>query len=170
MLTQRRTRFSLHYSWQNIGRGIIIYAVGDSVAALILDEFLISRLIGMMLVGGTFYALEIPNYFRWIDSILPEEQGFFASFQRTTLAMLYFNPVWIARHLFFIHLFSGEWHKIGWGLLTLSVLSFIINIPISLLANYLIQNKLTYEWRFMASAVFSALMSIYYGLSETLFG
>jgi len=37
MLTQRRARFSLHYNWQNIGRGIIIYGVGDSIAALILD-------------------------------------------------------------------------------------------------------------------------------------
>jgi len=49
------------------------------------------------------------------------------------------------------------------------MLSFVANIPISFVANYLIQNKFKLPWRFMASAIFSALMAIYYAMSETIF-
>ncbi|RKZ81315.1 MAG: hypothetical protein DRR19_22425 [Candidatus Parabeggiatoa sp. nov. 1] len=162
-------KISLNYTWLNIWRGIIIYSVGDTIAALILAEFSIYRLVGIMFVGGTFYALEIPNYFRWIDSQIAESRNLHDSVKRTMLAMLYFNPIWIARHLFFIHLFSGNWHQMSWALITVSLWAFVVNIPISLLANYLIQNKLSYHWRFFGSAVFSGLMAIYYAFSEVFF-
>jgi hypothetical protein len=165
-------KISLSYTWQNILNGMIIYSVGDSIATLILNEFSISRMVGIMFVGGTFYALEIPNYFRWIDNKMAEKSGnlLLDYFKRTMLAMLYFNPVWIARHFFFIHFFAGNWQKIGWELLTLGMWYFFVNIPISLLANYLIQIKLPYHRRFFGSAVFSVLMAIYYALSEAFFG
>jgi len=55
-------------------------------------------------------------------------------------------------------------------LLNIAFLSFAVNIPISFFANFIIQTKTKLHWRFVASATFSALMAIYYALSETIFG
>ncbi len=159
----------MRYSKENILKGAIIYASGDTIASLIIDEFLWIRLIGIVAVGATFYAFEIPNYFNWIDKKTEKLKGLKLSFHKTVLAILYFNPLWITRHLLFIMLFSGKWTDISWDLLRIGSMSFLVNIPISLIANYLIQNKMPYRWRFFASAVFSALMAIYYALSFVLF-
>ena len=160
-------------SWisrNEIIRGLLIYAAGDGVAALLLGEFTFIRLLGMMCIGATVYAIEIPNYFRWIDKTAgSQEEGLVNSVKRTGLAILYFNPVWIARHLLFIKIFSGFWSDIGMELLILGFWSFLGNIPLSLIANYLIQNRVKFSWRFFASAVFSALMAIYYALAEVIF-
>ena len=123
----------------------------------------------MILVGATLYAFEIPNYFDWIVKKTAALKGIKATLTRTGLAILYFNPLWIARHLLFIKLFSGELESIGWNLIEIAFWSFLANILISLIANYIIQNKFKLQWRFLASAIFSALMAIYYALSETLF-
>jgi len=123
-----------------------------------------------MLVGATFYAFEIPNYFDWIVKKTEDLQGLKATLTKTGLAILYFNPLWIARHLLFIKLFSGQFQYIGWNILEIAFWSFLANILISFIANYLIQNRFKLKWRFLASAIFSALMAIYYALSETLFG
>lgn len=157
------------WSWRDGLRGLIIYASGDSVASLISGEFRWSRLLGMMLVGGAVYATEIPNYFRWIDRRVPQRSGVKAHLFRTALALLYFNPLWIARHLIFIRCFAGEWHAIDWGLLWLAASSFAANAPISVLANYLIQNHLSIRWRFLGSALFSTLMAVFYPLSAVWF-
>ena len=157
------------YSGINVLRGAVIYTCGDSIAALLLGEFQWSRLLGLGLVGATFYAFEIPNYFNWIEKKVAEGKGLKASLCKTALAMLYFNPVWIARHLFFIELFSGRVEDISWGLMRAALFSFLANIPISLLGNYFIQNVIRLRWRFLASAVFSALMAIYYAVSRVLF-
>lgn len=122
-----------------------------------------------MLVGATFYAFEIPNYFDWIVKKTVHLKGIKATLKKTVLAILYFNPLWIARHLLFIKLFSGQLEGIGFNLLEIAFWSFLVNIPISFLANYIIQNQFKIKWRFMGSAIFSALMAIYYALSETLF-
>lgn len=160
----------MKYTRHNILTGVLIYAIGDTIAALILGEFLICRMFGIMCVGGTVYALEVPNYFRWIDARVSYGKNMAASFKRTALALLYFNPLWIVRHLFFINFFSGQWQDIEPALVTVGTWSFIANIPISLVANYLIQNKLPYRWRFGGSSVFSSAMAIYYALSEVFFG
>lgn len=157
------------YTKQNILKGAIIYSSGDTIAALILGEFMWTRLLGIILVGATVYAFEIPNYFQWIDKKTRDYLGIKQSLYRTTLAIAYFNPLWIARHLLFILIFSGKFSEISWDLLRISSLSFLVNIPISFIANYLIQNTMPYKWRFFASAVFSALMAIYYALSIVLF-
>jgi len=149
---------------------MLIYTSGDSVAALIEGEFSYQRVLGMMLVAGTLYALEIPNYFLWIDKQVPSAQNLITTFKRAFLAMAFFNPLWIARHLVFIHLFTGHWQAINWGLLEACTVSFIVNIPLSLTVNYLIQNKLSFKRRFMASSLFSAVLAVYYALSEVLFG
>jgi len=159
----------LIFTKYNILKGAIIYATGDTIAALILGEFNLMRLLGMVLVGATFYAFEIPNYFKWIETKTQKLKGTTYLLSKTGLAIAYFNPLWIARHLFFIKLFSGQFDALNWGLLNIALLSFAVNIPISFIANFLIQTKTPLKWRFLASAIFSALMAIYYALSETLF-
>ncbi len=128
-----------------------------------------SRLLGMLLIGATVYAFEIPTYFNWIDKITDTKKGFKKTAAKTVLAIAYFNPLWIARHLLFIKLFSGNFESINFALVEIAGWSFLANIPISILANYSIQNKIHLRWRFLASAFFSALMVIYYALSETIF-
>ena len=162
--------FSLHYKKQNILKDAIIYSAGDTIAALLLNEFSWTRLLGMVLVGATVYAFEIPNYFDWIVKKTQFLKGLKATLAKTALAILYFNPLWIARHLLFIKLFSGQFEAIGWNLLVIAFWSFLANILISFIANYIIQNRFKLKWRFLGSAVFSALMAIYYALSETFFG
>ena len=122
-----------------------------------------------MFVGATFYAFEIPNYFDWIVKKAEHLKGLKATLTKTGLAIMYFNPLWIARHLLFIKLFSGEMEAIGWNLMQIALWSFVVNIPISFIANYIIQNRFKLKWRFLGSAVFSAIMAIYYALSETIF-
>ncbi|EPR74890.1 hypothetical protein ADIWIN_0254 [Winogradskyella psychrotolerans RS-3] len=154
---------------QNILKGALIYSAGDTIAALLLDEFSWYRLLGMMFIGATFYAFEIPNYFDWIVKTTQFRKGAKATLSKTILAIAYFNPLWIARHLLFIKLFSGQFEAIDFNLLQIAFWSFLVNIPISFMANYIIQNRFRLKWRFLGSAVFSALMAIYYALSETIF-
>jgi hypothetical protein len=123
----------------------------------------------MIIVGATVYAFEIPNYFKWIDKKTETLSGVKLTLTKTALAIAYFNPLWIWRHLIFIKLFSGAIDAINVHLFIIACLSFLVNIPISFVANYIIQNKIKFNWRFLASATFSALMAIYYALSETLF-
>lgn len=122
-----------------------------------------------MLVGAILYSFEIPNYFAWIDKITKSYEGTKKILVKTGLAIAYFNPLWIFRHLAFIKLFSGDYDQINGNLLLIASMSFLVNIPISVIANYMIQNKVRLDWRFMASAIFSALMAVYYALSETIF-
>ena len=122
-----------------------------------------------MFIGATIYAFEIPNYFAWIDVKTSSFNGIKQTLANTGLAILYFNPLWIFRHLAFIKLFAGKFEEINSSLLEIAFLSFIVNIPISFIANYIIQNRIKLDWRFIASAIFSALMAIYYALSETIF-
>lgn len=157
------------YTKQNIIKGALIYSAGDTVAALLLGEFLWVRLIGIVLVGATIYAFEIPNYFKWIDRKTESYTGIKLSLYKTVLAIAYFNPIWIGRHLFFIMLFSGKINEVSWDLLRIASLSFLVNIPISMIANYIIQNRMPLKWRFLASSIFSALMAVYYALSIVFF-
>ncbi|WP_218771110.1 MULTISPECIES: hypothetical protein [unclassified Tenacibaculum] len=123
----------------------------------------------MMLIGATIYAFEIPNYFIWIDKKTAAFTGIKKTVAKTGLAIAYFNPIWVFRHLAFIKLFSGNYDEINKDLLMIALLSFTVNIPISFTVNFIIQNKIHLNWRFIASAIFSALMAIYYALSETIF-
>lgn len=159
----------MKFTKQNILKGAIIYSSGDTIAALLLNEFSIYRLLGIILIGATIYAFEIPNYFTWIDKKTAQLSGIKKTLFKTSLAILYFNPLWIFRHLAFIKLFSGNYIDINSHLLEIAFLSFLVNIPISIIANYIIQNKMKIDWRFLASAIFSAIMAIYYALSEIIF-
>lgn len=149
-------------------RGLLIYGAGDAAAAALGGEFAARRLVGMALVGATLYALEIPAWFRWIDRRSPRA-GAAAAWRRTGWAMLYFNPLWIARHLLFIRLFQGRFDLIRWSLVSAGAGSFLVNVPISAAANWLIQNRVPAPWRFAASATFSAMMAVYYAWSGARF-
>jgi hypothetical protein len=156
------------YTPENAWRGALIYGLGDAAAGALLGQFTWLRLLGVALVGGTLYALEVPNYFRWIDGKMGPATHWRQALLRAGMAMLYFNPLWIARHLLLLALLSGG--AVGWHLLAVGAKSFLANIPLSLLANWLIQNRIPLSWRFVASALFSGLMAIYYALSAVWFG
>jgi len=157
------------YTKQNILKGAIIYSIGDTIASLLLQEFSWVRVLGMVFIGATVYTFEIPNYFIWIDKKTAHLGDVKKTIYKTLLAIVYFNPLWIARHLLFIKLFSQNYEAINANLLHIAFLSFLVNIPISVIANYIIQNKIKLDWRFMASAIFSGLMAIYYAMSESWF-
>lgn len=156
-------------TWQNAVRGGLVYATGDSVAALILDQFQLSRALCMLLLGATLYAIEIPAYFRWLEHRFGDG-GFTNSINKALLAQAFFNPLWIARHLAFIRIFSGDWLQVDWRLLSVALDSFLHLAPIGVVMNFLIQNRTPLNWRFFASALYSALTTIYLALSEVLFG
>jgi len=160
---------NFEYTRSNILRGCLIYAIGDTTAAFIQDQFSVWRLLGIMFIGGTVYAFEIPNYFKWLNSKLVKSDLFIDSLKRTLLSLAYFSPLWIARHLFFIKLFSGNFHEISWSLFRIAAVSFLFNLPVSFTANYLIQNKVPLRHRFLASALFSAVMAVYFALAANWF-
>src|SRR5690606_31697107 len=149
--------------------GGLIYMSGDTIAAVIIDQFSWIRLLGIFALGATLYSFEIPQYFRWIEKVITKYQGWKKIALKTSMALLYFNPLWIARHLMFVYLFSGMMDLITWDLLRVGLISFAVNIPVSILANYLIQNKISLKYRFFASAVFSGIMAIYYAMSSVWF-
>ena len=155
-------------SWQNALRGGLIYSTGDTVATLISGEFQLSRMLGVLLLGASIYASEIPAYFAWLDRrFVARTRG--TAMRRALLAQAFFNPLWIARHLLFLRLFSGRWHDLDWRLLSLGLDSFLHIVPLGVCINYWIQNKVPLSRRFWVSASYSALMAIYFALSEVWF-
>lgn len=149
--------------------GFIIYPLGDLIAQIIWGEVNAGRIVTMALAGGLIYAFEIPLYFGWIN------RTFNHWFPRTLAAIAYFNPLWIARHIFLIRASLNPSTILTWP--SLSVLlhtswmsglsSFTGAIVISFAGNYIIQNTVPLERRFIASSIFSGLMAIYYAVSET---
>ncbi|MCE9615727.1 MAG: hypothetical protein K8T26_15775 [Lentisphaerae bacterium] len=160
----------LHATPRDIVTGLIVFPLGDSIGALLTGQFGALRFAGMMALGAILYAWEIPAYFRWIDRRTPDSlpPGRRAVL-RTGLAMLYFNPLWIARHLAFIAAFMAQWDALRWSLLRTATLSWAFNIPVALVGNFVIQMKLPLRHRFLGSATFSAIMVVYYALSRVMF-
>jgi hypothetical protein len=159
----------LHFSKRNALQSALIYSTGDTIASLLLHSFSFERMLGIMIIGGTLYALEIPNYFHWIHKRTEALNHFPAAVQRTIYALLYFNPVWIARHLAFVQIFSGQTFQLSWSLVWIGYHSFAMNIPVTVVINYLIQNKVSLHRRFLVSSVFSGVMAIYYAMSQVWF-
>ncbi len=159
----------LSFKWKASLTGALIYLTGDSIAALITEQFTVWRALGIVLVGASFYAFEIQSYFAWIERKMQNIPDQKRKFYKTFLALVYFNPLWIARHMVFIALFSGKISDVDTQVLWLALTGFVYNIPVSILANYLIQNVVPLHWRFPASASFSGLMAIYYSLIPMLF-
>lgn len=151
--------------------GLIIYPAGDAVAQIILGEFHILRLLVLAAVGGLIYAWEIPKWFRFI------EKRYTHFFPRTLAAIAYFNPLWIARHLFFIAMAMnpavlGSFNATvdaALGCMITGTKSFAGAIILSFIGNFIIQNRMPLRLRFIGSSVFSGLMAVYYALSQRYF-
>ncbi len=148
--------------------GAVVYALGDSIATLMTGQFLFQRMLGMMVLGGGLLAWEIPTYFQYLERRF-HQPGYRNAIKRMMLAALFFNPLWIARHMLFIKVFAGQWQEIALNILMIASQSFIYCFPVSLLVNYTIQNKVPLSWRFTVSSSYSALMAIYFALSEVFF-
>ncbi len=150
--------------------GFIIYPLGDAIAQGILGDLNFLRVIVMSLVGGLIYAVEIPKWFSYI------EHRFSRHWLKTFAAILYFNPLWIARHLFFIAIALSpallitpdHWGHVLWDCLIKGTKSFAGAILLSVIGNFVIQNLIGLKYRFAASSIFSGLMAIYYALSAVL--
>lgn len=154
---------------RNALRGGLIYAGGDTIATWIGGEFMLGRAVGMLCVGALLYASEIPAYFAWLEQRFGQA-GPWRGLKKAVMAQAFFNPLWIARHLLFIRLFSGRYGDIDFSLLRIGLESFLHIVPVGLCMNFLIQNAVPLTWRFLASASYSALMAIYFALSEVWFG
>lgn len=152
-------------------RGLIIYPLGDSIAQVILGDVNYWRIGILALVGCFLYSFEIGKWFSYID------KKFKNPLLKTSLAVIYFNPLWIARHFLFIELATRpelftDTHDFGQLLVKVigaGTRSFMGAILVSLPVNYYIQNKAPLKNRFLLSATFSALMGIYYALSKVWF-
>jgi len=149
--------------------GGLIYCAGDTIATLITGTFYYPRMLSILLLGASLYAIEIPAYFHWLNKRF-NQPGYANALKRTFMVIVFFNPLWIARHLLFIKLFSGQWEAVSLSLLSIASLSFLYCLPASLIVNFLIQTVTPLSWRFIASSVFSAVLAIYFSMSEAWFG
>jgi hypothetical protein len=104
----------------------------------------------------------------WLNKKFYEEK-FFIKFLSAVLFTLYFNPLWIARHLLVLNVFKGNLSQVNWNLLKIGIDSFIYSFFFTLPVNYIIINKIPARWKFAVTAVFSSSMAIYYALSEVIF-
>ena len=152
----------------------------------------LSRTVGMFLVGTFLYPLEIDAYFRWLANSrwrvnlesstlgkllasLFQKEGDalkLTAIGRTIGAALFFNPIWVARHFTFIELFT----KLPQGVnlkfivtyfissLKPGLISFIYGLPLSLIGNYVVQEKMRLELRVIGSAILTLIFAIYYGV------
>jgi len=159
----------LLFSARNSISGFFVYSAGDTIATLLTGNFSVARMVGMAFLGAMIYAIEIPSWFAFIDKTIPKKDDLESKTKRILLAVAFFNPIWIARHMLFISLFSGKWQSLSWNILGAATMSFLTNIPVSIFVNYCIQNKLRPEWRYYASSAFSALMGIAYALAAVYF-
>ena len=150
-----------------MAKGAVVFGLFDAFAALVLGDFSFLRMFGIALIGSTVYAIEIPSYFAWIEQLSLSMDKWQSKVFKTLMTVVYFNPIWIARHIFFIYVFTQQ--TISWTILDTAWKSFLYGAPISLFFNYIIQNHITVKHRFMASSMFSGCMAIFYAVFAHLF-
>lgn len=175
--------------------GWVLYPLGDLVGQLIMHDVSLTRYLTIMFVGGVIYRFEIPRWFSFLDRyrfqkstlkkfpllniFLHQEEGDspetkFNWLGKTLGAALFFNPLWIARHLFFITLATSGFVGIDLGATLIKVLqagsiSFLTNLPIALVGNYVIQEHTSLRYRFMGSAVLTTILNAKYAIEFVLF-
>lgn len=140
-----------------------LYPLADLFVQLIMHEFNILRLLTVALAGGLVYRREIPTWFLQLDLARLSGVG------RTIGSLIYFNPLWIARHILFLKIATSSWTEIASGALVLAavllgVKSFLLNLPITFLGNYIIQTKLPADVRYLGSIVLSGLLAVIYAM------
>lgn len=164
--------------------GWTIYPLGDLAAQLITGDVEWPRLLVMAVVGGIIYRFEVPRWFRKLDTFEfraadsrlkralmrdPATDRHLNWLGRTLGAVLYFNPLWITRHMLFITLGTDAAALLtlaGWtDALVVGSKSFLINLPISFGGNYLIQMRMPLRRRFLASSIMSAILAAGYALA-----
>lgn len=164
--------------------GWTVYPAGDLIAQLITGQFQPVRVLVIALAGGLLYRYEVPWWFAKLDRQRFESRGFLRFFLRadghlnwlgrTVGAILYFNPLWIARHMLLIRLGSDPASLQNFGpvlanTLVVATKSFFVNLPISFIGNYVIQMKIPLKWRFLASSIFSGILAAAYALAYRYF-
>ncbi len=163
-----------------------LYPISDLIGQLIANQFNFSRVLVLALVGGLVYQREIPSWFRQLSDLqinpnllgfrflhhFIEKDKFLARLNglgRTVGSICYFNPLWIARHMVFISLATTSWKELVPGAVLFSAIgagtaTFLVNLPLALFGNYLIQDKLPLRLRYFGSIILSATMSIIYAI------
>jgi hypothetical protein len=181
--------------FRHMVEGFIVYGLGDLLAQIILGKASIIRTIGIGFIGGTVYALEVPLWFRMIENTFchasdkiracmmfkqPDNNDccYLDYKGRTLMAMSYFNPIWIARHMFFLSLLNAlsagiavisPFHEFL-HLIPVATKSFVICIPITVVGNYIVQNRISMKYRLIGSAVLSAVCVFWFAIAKVLFG
>jgi hypothetical protein len=164
-----------------------LFPLGDLCAQLITQEFNPYRLLALSLAGGLIYQYETTAWFELLENkcFSPQELWVFPFLKpavrettesiyqlngvgKTMGAILYFNPIWIARHMLFITLGTTPCSSLNGAIVLSSLLSgsksFLVNLPLSLLANYILQEKIPYRYRYLGSIVLTGLFAIAYAL------
>ena len=160
----------LIFNKKDILWGGIILAVSDGLAAYLTQGFSWTRFFGLLIIGSTLYAVEIPTFFAWIENYTKTHfTGLKSKIIKAVAVVIFFNPLWLFRHFAFIDIFTGHFDLINCHLLQTASLSYLVNIPMSLIGNYIIQNVISLDWRFIASSIYSAIMIIYFALSQVYF-
>ena len=178
--------------------GWVLYPLGDLIGQIIMDDVNPIRYITVMIAGGIIYRFEIPRWFHFLDSfrlsvdtelrypilkrlVHEDETGLRFNWLGKTLgAALYFNPLWIARHLFFIKVATLITPGMNWysdvdfiavliTALKSGTISFFTNLPIALIGNYLIQERMNLRYRFVGSAVLTTVLNAKYAIEFVLF-
>lgn len=169
--------------------GWVLYPLGDLIGQVIMGDPSLSRYITITVVGGVLYRFEIPKWFGFLDRFRLEKDSIqkhrllryfvneattdgpfkFNWLGKTIGAALFFNPLWIARHLFFIAVATTPFHDINWieilgSTLRAGSISFLTNLPICIIGNYFIQEHLSLKYRFLGSALLTTLLNIKYAM------
>lgn len=179
----------------NLVVGWILYPLGDFIGQCLLGTPSFERTVVIALMGGIIYRFEVPRWFAFLDKIRASEKrakafpfNLFLKQEaeengkhrlnwlgRTAGAMSYFNPLWIARHVFIIYVTTHhlsiemESSKVVMHFVGLGLKSFIVNLPISIIGNYIIQERLPLTYRFAGSATLSGIFAISYALEYWFF-
>lgn len=137
--------------------------MADLLVQLSMHEFNAMRLVTVALAGGLVYRREIPTWFLQLDLANLSGIG------RAIGSLIYFNPLWIARHMLFIKIATSSWAEITSGALVfialaLGIKSFLLNLPLSFAGNYIIQTKLPVDVRYLGSIVLSGLLAVIYAI------
>ncbi len=181
--------------FRNIVEGFLVYGLGDLVAQIFLGTPSLIRTLGIGFIGGTVYALEVPLWFRLIEGTCCQASDKIRACKmfkepnqdnvcyldykgRTLMAMSYFNPLWIARHMFFLSLLNAisaglvfaSPFRVFWYLIPVAAKSFLFCIPVTVIGNYIVQNRISMRFRLIASAILSAICVFWYALSQVILG
>jgi hypothetical protein len=92
------------------------------------------------------------------------------------MAMSYFNPIWVARHMFFLSLLNavsagyafGSPFKIFIALIPVAAKSFLVCIPVIIAGNYIVQNKIKMKYRLIASAILSSICALWFAIAKVI--